>query len=375
MAISWPAKIKDKGGIRWQFHHVIDIVPTLLEITGIPAPVQVDGIAQKPIEGVSLAHTFDANAGGRDVVSRHRTQYFEMMGVQGLYNDGWMLSAVPLRAPWQLAAAAVPSPATAFKFELYDTKNDWTQYTDVAAKNPEKMREMRDLMFGEFAKYQVLPLDASAATRFPAPRPSMAAGRTVFNYSGATVTNIPAGNMPSLANTSYTITAEVDVPKAGADGMIVNEGGMFVGYGLYLLKGRPTFTYNFFGLKRTKWQGPELAPGKHRIEFNFRYDGLGVATLAYNNVSGVGRGGTGRLKVDGTVVATENLEYTEGMAMPLDTVFNIGAAAGTPVDDKDYQIPFKFEGAITKLTYVLDRPKLTPEDVKKLVAANLQMDD
>jgi arylsulfatase A-like enzyme len=375
MAISWPAKIKDKGGIRWQFHHVIDILPTLLEVAGIPAPVQVDGIAQKPIEGVSLAYTFDAGASGRDVVSRHRTQYFEMMGVQGLYNDGWMLSAVPLRAPWQLAAAAVPSPATAFKFELYDTKNDWTQYADVAAKYPEKVNEMRDLMFGEFAKYQVLPLDASAATRFPAPRPSMAAGRTVFNYTGMTVTNIPAGNMPSVANTSYTITAQVDLPKAGTNGMIVNEGGLFVGYALYLLNGKPTFTYNFFGLKRTKWQGPELAPGKHTIEFDFRYDGLGVATLAYNNVSGVGRGGTGRLKVDGAVVATESLEYTEGMALPLDTVFNIGAAAGTPVDDKDYQIPFKFEGAISKLTYVLDRPKLTPADVKKLQAANRQMQE
>jgi arylsulfatase A-like enzyme len=373
MAISWPAKIKDKGAIRWQFHHVIDIVPTLLEITGIAAPVQINGIAQKPIEGVSLAYTFDAGAGGRDVVSRHRTQYFEMMGVQGLYNDGWMLSAVPLRAPWQLAAAAVPSPATAFTFELYDTKSDWTQYTDVAAKYPERMRELRDLMFGEFAKYQVLPLDASAATRLVASRPSMAAGRTVFNYSGLTLTDIPSGNMPNLMNTSYTITAEIDVPKAGAAGMIVNEGGRYAGYGLYLLRGRPTFTYNFFGLKRTKWQGPELAPGRHTIEFDFRYEGLGAATLTYNNVSGIGQGGTGTLKVDGKLVSTEKLEHTVSIALPLDTVFNIGAAAGTPLDDKDYQIPFKFEGTISKLTYTLDRPTLTPEDVKKLEEAKQQM--
>ena len=376
MAISWPAKIKDKGAIRWQFHHVIDIAPTLLEITGIRAPVQVDGIAQKPIEGVSLAYTFDAGASGRDAPSRHHIQYFEMLGVQGLYNDGWMLSAVPLRAPWELAAAAVPDPATAFKFELYDTKTDWTQYSDLAAKYPEKVSEMKDLMFGEFAKYQVLPLDASAATRFVAPRPSMAAGRTVFNYSGLTVTNIPAGNMPSLMNTSYTITAEVDVPKAGADGMIVNEGGRFGGYGLYLVKGKPTFTYNFFGLKRTKWQDPqEPTPGKHTIEFDFRYDGLGAGTLAYNNVSGVGRGGTGTLKVDGKVVSTEKLEFTVSLALSLDTVFNIGAADGTPVDDKDYQIPFKFEGTIRKLRYALDRPKLTPEDVKRLEQGNRVVQD
>ena len=318
---------------------------------------------------MSLAYTFDKSAGGRDAPSRHRTQYFEMAGVQGLYSDGWILSAVPLRAPWQLATAAVTDPATAFKYELYDTKNDWTQYTDVAAKHPEKVKEMTDLMFGEFAKYQVLPLDASAATRFVAPRPSMAAGRTVFNYSGTTVTDIPAGNMPSLLNTSYTITAEIDVPKAGANGMIVNEGGRFLGYGLYLVKGRPTFTYNFFGIKRTKWQGPELAPGKHTLEFDYKYDGLGVATLAYNNLSGIGRGGTGTLKVDGKAVSTEKMEVSAPLVKPLDSVFNIGAASGTPVDDKDYQVPFKFEGTINKLTYTLDRPELTPEDEKKLIQA------
>jgi arylsulfatase len=372
MAISWPAKIKDKGAIRWQFHHVVDIVPTLLEVTGIPAPVQVDGIAQKPIEGTSLAYTFDKDAGGFDAPSRHHLQYFEMMGVYGLYNDGWMLSAKPIRAPWELTGAAITDPATAYEFELYELKNDWTQYTDLAAKHPEKVKEMTDLMFGEFAKYQVLPIDASAATRFATPRPSLAAGRTVFNYSGTTFTSIPAGNMPNLMNTSYTITAEIDLPKAGADGMIVNEGGRTLGYGLYLLKGKPTFTYNFFGLKRTKWQGPELAPGKHTIEFDFKYDGLGAVTLLYNNVSGVGRGGTGTLKVDGKVVSTEKLEHTAPLSGALDDVFNIGAAAGTPVDDKDYQIPFKFEGTINKLTYQLDRPKLTPEDVKKLEAAELQ---
>ncbi len=271
-------------------------MPTLLEIAGIPQPVQVDGVAQKPIEGVSLAYTFDAGAGGFDAVSRHRTQYFEMLGVYGMYSDGWMLSAKPRRPPWDLAGAAIADPATAYELELYELKNDWTQYTDVAAKNPQKVRELRDLMFGEFAKYQVLPLDASAATRFVAPRPSLAAGRTKFEYSGLTVSDIPEGNMPSLLNKSYTITAEVEVPQGGGDGMIYNEGGRFFGYGLYLLKGRPVFTYNNQGLVRTKWQGPALSPGKHTIEFDFKYDGLGAATLAYNNVSGIGRGGTGTLE-------------------------------------------------------------------------------
>ena len=372
MAISWPAKIKDKGGIRWQFHHVIDIVPTLLEIAGIPQPVQVDGVAQKPIEGVSLAYTFANDEGDFDAPSRHHLQYFEMLGVYGLYNDGWMLSAKPIRAPWELTGAAIADPATAYDLELYELKNDWTQYTNVAAQHPEKVQEMRDLMFGEFAKYQVLPLDASAATRFVAPRPSLAAGRTVFDYSGLPVTDIPEGNMPSTLNKSYTLTAEVEVPEGGGDGMIINEGGRFYGWGLYLLKGAPVFVYNNQGMIRTKWQGPELAPGKHSIEFHFAYDGLGAGTLAYNDVSGVGRGGTGTLTVDGKVVSTETMEHTLPLTKPLDTVFNIGNAAGTPLVDGDYSIPFPFNGKIDKLQMVLDPPQLTPEDIKKLQEAELR---
>ena len=377
LAISWPAKIKDKGAIRWQFHHVIDIVPTLLEATGIPAPVMVDGVGQKPIEGVSMAYTFDqANA---NAPSTHRTQYFEMMSVQGLYNDGWMLSAVPIRAPWQLAGAAVSDPATAFKFELYDLRNDWTQYTDVAAKNPVRVQEMRDLMFGEFAKYQVLPLDGSASTRFVTPRPSLAAGRTVFTYSGTPI-SMPNGNQPSLLDTSYTITADVEIPEArglglsaqgATEGVIVGEGGRFAGYALYLVKGKPVFTYNLLNVERSRWEGAEtLAPGKHRIVYDFKYDGLGAATLAYNNVSGVGRGGTGTLSVDGKVVSTKKMERTIPLALPLDQTFNIGTSGSSPVDDRDYKVPFPFTGKVKKVTIEVDQPKLTPDDVKQLEAAS-----
>ena len=359
MAISWPAHIKDKGGIRWQFHHVIDIVPTILEVTGIPAPVMVDGIAQKPIEGVSMAYTFDKAKA--DAPSPHQTQYFEMLGVQGLYNDGWMLSAVPVRPPWELLGTAILDPASAYKFELYDVRHDWTQYTDVAAQNPAKVREMTDLMFAEFAKYQVLPLDASVATRMVTPRPSMSGGRKVFTYSGEPVTGIPRGTAPSVLNTSYTITAEIDVPKGGAEGMIVTDGGRFGGYGLYILKGKPVFLWNLLDLKRVRWEGKEaLAPGKHRLEYDFKYDGLGFATLAFNNISGIGRPGTGTLKVDGKAVSTQTLDRTVPLTLPWDETFDIGSDTGTPVDDGDYQVPFKFTGKIDKLAISVEPPMLTP---------------
>jgi len=368
MAISWPARIADKGGIRTQFHHVIDIVPTILEATGIPAPVMVDGIAQKPIEGVSITYTFDkANA---NAPSRRKTQYFEMMGVQGLYNDGWMLSAVPVRAPWQLLGKAITNPSSAYKFELYDVRNDWTQYTDVAAANQPKVTEMKELMFAEFAKYQVLPLDASVATRMVLPRPSMSGGRRVFTFSGEPVTGMPRGTGPDLLNTSYTITAEIEVPQGGAEGMIVTDGGRFGGYGLYLLKGKPQFVWNLLDLKRVRWEGPEaLAPGKHTLEYDFKYDGLGFATLAFNSISGLGRPGTGTFKVDGKVVSTQTMERTVPLTLPWDETFDIGSDTGTPVVDEDYQVPFKFTGKIDKLTFAIEPPKLTPEDEKKLMDA------
>jgi arylsulfatase len=368
MCIAWPNRIKDKGGIRHQFHHVIDIVPTLLEVTGIPAPEMVDGITQKPIEGVSMAYTFDrANT---SAPSRHRTQYFEMMGVRALYHDGWIACTTPQRAPWDVLGPVLQDPANAYKWELYDLSKDWTQFEDVAAKFPDKLRQLKELLWVEAAKYQVLPLDASVATRLVSPRPNITAGRRVFTYSGE-MTGIPPGDAPNILNTSYTITAEVDIPKGGAEGMLHTNGGRFGGYGFYLLKGRPVFLWNLVGLKRVRWEGKEaLRPGKHTLEFDFKYDGLGFTTLAFNNMSGLGRGGTGVLKVDGKVVATQKMERTIPLVLPWDETFDIGADTGTPVDDRDYQVPFRFTGKLTKLTLKIDPPKLTPADIKKLQAAS-----
>jgi arylsulfatase A-like enzyme len=374
MAISWPASITDKGGIRNQFHHVIDIVPTILELTGIPAPVMVDGVAQTPIDGVSMAYTFDkANA---NAPSKHTTQYFEMFGVRALYHDGWMLSTVPINPPWNMLGAAISDPANAFTWELFDISKDWTQTNNLAATNPAKLRAMQDQLWVELSKYQVLPLDSSVATRAVASRPNPTAGRTTFTYSGETVTGIPRAVAPNLLNTSYTLTAEVTIPQGGAEGMINTLGGRFGGYGFYLLKGKPVFVWNLLGLKRVRWEGPEaLSPGKHTLEFDFKYEGLGFATLALNNISGIGHGGTGVLKVDSKVVASQKMEHTIPLVLPLDESFDIGIDTLTGVDDNDYQPPFKFTGKIDKLTIAVDRPKLTPEDVQRLKEAEAKAAD
>jgi arylsulfatase len=343
----------------------VDIVPTILEATGIPAPVMVNGVAQKPMEGVSLAYTFDkANANSP---SRHRTQYFEMMADRAIYQDGWMASTKVIRPPWDVVGAVNPNPADNVTWELYDLTKDWTQFNDVAAANPAKLKQMEDLFWVEAAKYNVLPLDASVATRVVVPKPSLAAGRTTFTYSGV-LTGIPPGDAPNLLNTSYTITAEVEVPPGVAEGMLNTNGGRFGGYGFYLLRGKPIFTWNLLDLKRVRWEGPDaLAPGKHTLEFDFKYDGLGFATLAFNNLSGIGRSGTGVLKVDGKVVSTQTMEHTIPIILQFDETFDVGADTGTPVDDKDYQVPFKFTGKLNKLTLSIERPKLTPEDERKLM--------
>ena len=362
MAISWPKVIKDKGGVRNQFHHMIDIVPTILEATGIRAPQVVDGIRQKPIEGVSMMYTFDKK--NANAPSTHKTQYFEMMGDHAIYQDGWIASAKVMRPPWELAGAVSQDPA-GFPYELYDLTKDWTQFENVAAKYPAKLKELEKLFWVEANKYQVLPLDSSVATRLVQPRPNLAAGRTEFTWSGE-ITGTPNGDAPSILDSSFNFKAEVDIPQGGAEGTIVTQGGRFAGYGFYVLKGKPVFLYNFFDLQRMRWEGPDvLSPGRHTLEFDFRYDGLGAGTLAFNNVSGIGRGGTGVLKVDGKEVARQTIERTIPLVMQWDENFDIGADTGTPVAD-DYQVPFRFTGKLDKLTLKIDRPKLTPEDERRL---------
>jgi arylsulfatase A-like enzyme len=363
LAISWPGRITDVGGIRPQFHHVIDIVPTILEATAIKAPDVVNGIKQKPIEGVSMVYTFDkANA---NAPSKHQTQYFEMVGNRAIYHDGWIASTTPPAAPWLLATGKL-TDINDYNWELYHVAEDYSQNNDLAAKMPDKLKEMQALFMTEAAKYQVLPLDNTGFARLLTPRPSAVAGKTVFTYTGENA-NIPVGNAPSILDRDYTITADITVPPGGAEGMIVTLGGRFGGYGLYLLKGKPVFDYNLLDLKHFRWEGGPLGrglladalkPGKHTIVFDFKYDGPGP-----------GKGGEGAFTVDGKEIARKKIDHTIPLLMAIDETFDVGSDTRTPVND-DYKLPFRFTGTIDKLTFNLGPEQLTDAD-KKAIAEKM----
>jgi len=364
MAVMWPGRITDKGGLREQFIHVIDVVPTILEAAGIDPPEYVDGIKQAPIEGTSFAYTFDAK--NAEVPSRHTTQYFEMMGQWALYHEGWFLSTEVNRAPWDAYGVANPNPLDNQVLQLYDLTKDFSQTHDVAAQHPDKVKELKQKFIEECEKYQVFPLDASVAARIIAPRPNITAGRTEFVYTRP-MTGLPQGDSPLLLDTSYTITAEIEVPPGGAEGMLLTSGGRFAGYGFYLLQGKPVFLWNLVDLERIRWEGQDaLAPGKHTVEFDFDYEGSGIGTLVYNSFSGVGRGGTGTLKVDGKVVDSKKMEKSLPMILQWDESFDIGSDTLTGVNDADYKPPFAFTGKLTKLTLEIDRPHLSPEEIQQL---------
>lgn len=348
VVMSWPGRITDLGGIRRQFSHVIDIVPTILEAAGIPAPDAINGIKQQPIEGTSMVYTWDkANA---DAATRHTTQYFEMLGNRAIYQDGWVAATTPATLPWELSSKTPPDVITGYNWELYNVQDDPTENNDLAAKMPDKLKKMEDLFYSEAKKYNVLPLDNSTLARWNAPRPDLTAGRTEFTYSG-TLIGVPKSAAPSILNKSYSITAEVEIPDGGAEGMIVTEGGRFGGYGLFLSKGdfgvgrsRVVFLYNLLDLKRTMWEGPELEPGKHTIAFDFKSDGPGL-----------GKGGTGVLSVDGKEVASNVLEHGTPITFPEDETFDIGedTRTGVALVEYRYDAPFKFTGRINKLTVEL----------------------
>ena len=338
MVISWPGHINDPGGIRTQFHHVIDIVPTLYEATGIPAPEYVNGIKQKPIEGISMAYTFDkANA---NAPSRRTTQYFEMIANRGIYHDGWYANTTPPHGPWILNAP-LPAPKD-YKWELYHIDADFSQANDLAAKMPEKLKEMQAIFDEEAKKYNVYPLNNDTFARAVAPRPSATAGQTVFTYAGV-LPGLDTANTPNIIGRSYTVSADITVPTSGGSGVIFTKGGKWGGFGMYLLNGRPVFNYNMLILKQYQWKGADaLSPGKHSIVFDYVYAGPGIA-----------KGGTGTLKVDGKVVATGNQENSIAFLEVADETFDVGLDLRTSLNEADYQVPFAFNGTIDRLTFNL----------------------
>jgi len=364
MAISWPKRISDRGGIRPQFHHVIDIAPTILDIVGIPQPTMLNGIAQRPIEGVSMAYTWDrANA---NVPSQRRTQYFEIFGNRAIYQDGWMASTTPIATPWNAFEARVPTDAlNGYKWELYNLADDPTQTNDLASREPDRLRRLQEIWMMEATRFQVLPLSNSVAANMIIPRPGPAAGRRKFVYT-APVTSIQANAAPAILNRSYRITADVDVPQGGANGMLITQGGRFAGWGLYLKEGKPVFTMNLLGVERPKWEGSTaLTPGRHTIVFDWQMAAAGPP---------VGRGGSGTLSVDNEQVAQRDLPRTLPFTFAWDETLDVGMDTGTPVDGGDYQVPFAFTGRLNRITVDIGETSATPEALRDMQARAQQRD-
>jgi len=349
MVIHWPKGIAAKGEVRSQWHHVIDIAPTILEAAGLPEPKSVNGTPQTPIEGVSMLYTF----GDAQAPSRHTTQYFEIFGNRAIYQDGWLAGTVH-RAAWEF------KPRKALEddvWELYDARTDFSLANDLAAKNPQKLKKMQDLFMTEAVKYSVLPLDDRTLERLNATlvgRPDLMAGRTSLTvYQG--MTGMSENVFINIKNRSHTITADVEVPQGGANGVILAQAGRFGGWSFYLQDGKPTYTYNWLGLKSyTVAAGQALPTGKATIRFDFVYDG-----------GGVGKGGAGTLYVNGKNVATGRIDQTQCCAFSADEGADVGADEGTPVTDA-YQGPFKFTGKIDKVTVELkETTRSAADDAQK----------
>lgn len=317
LVVHWPNGIKGSGGeTRSQFHHVIDVAPTLLEVAGLPEPLTVNGVAQKPIEGVSMVYSFnDAKAS-----ERREIQYFEMFGNRGIYHKGWT-AVTRHRTPWLTGAVKVP----AFDddvWELYDTNTDWSQAKDLSKQNPKKLHELQRLWLIEAAKYNVLPLDDRAAERTNpdiAGRPQLIRGNRQLLFGG--MGRLSEGSIVNIKNKSHAVTAEVIVPESGAEGVIVAQGGLTGGWGLYAKGGKLKYCYNFYGMERYYVESESKIPaGKHEVRMEFAYDGDGLA-----------KGGTVSLYIDGKKCGDGRVERTEPMIFSADETCDVGFGAGSPV--------------------------------------------
>ncbi len=333
MIVSWPKRIKAVNEIRTQWHHVIDVAPTVLEAAALPEPKSVNGTIQEPIEGVSMVYTFD-NA---QADSTHKTQYFEVFGNRAIYHDGWFAGTVH-KAPWETKPRA---GLLDDQWELYDTRQDFSLVNDLASTKPEKLKEMQDVFIEEAIKNRVLPIDDRSVERVNAAlagRPDLMGDRTSLALSPG-MNSMSENVFINIKNRSFSITADLEIPEGGANGVILAQAGRFGGWSLYLKDGKPTYCYNFLGLEEYKVAAPEALPaGGCTVRMNFDYDG-----------GGVGKGGIARILVDGKEVASNRIERTQAMIFSADETAGVGVDDATPVTSDYKERDNAFTGKILKV--------------------------
>jgi arylsulfatase len=329
--VHWPKGISDRGGIRNQFTHVIDLAPTVLEVAGLPEPTFVNGVMQSPMEGTSMAYSFE----DADAAERHDLQYFEMFGNRGIYFKGW--SAVTKhKTPWILLSGGLP-PFDDDVWELYDGRNDWTQANDLSAEMPDKLRELQRLWLIEATKYNVIPLDDRAGERLNsdiAGRPTLIQGNSQVLFAG--MGRLSEHSVINIKNKSFSVTAEVEVPEDGAEGVIITQGGRFGGWAVYARGGHLEFTYNTLGIHQFTTTATDPIPsGRHQVRMEFAYDGGGLA-----------KGGNVTLFHDGSAVGEGRVELTQPMVFSADETTDVGRETGTAVSSAYTTGTSRFNGRI-----------------------------
>jgi arylsulfatase len=355
MIVSWPKRIKATNQVRPQWHHVIDVAPTVLEAASLPEPKSVNGTVQEPIQGVSMVYTFDKP----EAATTRKTQYFEIFANRAIYHDGWYAGTVH-KAPWETTPRA---KLLEDKWELYDTRNDFSLVNDLAVTHPDKLKEMQEIFIKEAIKNRVLPIDDRSVERVNAKiagRPDLMGDRTSLILS-AGMDSMSENVFINIKNRSFSVTADVEIPEGGANGVILAQAGRFGGWSLYLKDGKPAYCYNFLGLKEYKVSAPQaIAPGKATIRMNFDYDG-----------GGLGKGGTATLLVNGVKAASGRIERTQPMIFSADETAGVGVDDATPVTADYKERDNAFTGKISKV--VIDVKPMGQAAKAEENAANREM--